>query len=196
MIWSREALVGYLYGLGAEPKDIDGQRVAVPTERTELLGENPFPAGLFTDERHAELSAVIFSNACSISKLSRVPISAGADTKGFRYFRIGNFLDRTPGALKGIPFCLDVTSDEYRSLWPQGYEPWCAELEVFHNPHARHPLPEALIPEATHWVEENGEVVCRAFYETSILWSQTRILNEDDRIPTLEDFLPDPDSRR
>lgn len=193
MIWSREALVGYLYGLGAEPMDINGQRVAVSTERTELLGDNPFPAGLFTDERHAELSAVIFSNACSISKLSRVPISAGAGTKGFRYFRIGNFFDRAPGALKGIPFCLDVTSDEYRSLWPQGYEPWCAELEVFHNPHARHPLPEALLPEATHWVEENDEMVCRAYYETSILWSQTRILNKDDRIPALADFLPDPD---
>lgn len=193
MIWSREALVGYLYGLGVESMDIDGKRVAVSTERTELLGHHPFPAGLFTDGRQAELSAVIFSNACSISKLSRVPISAGADTKGFRYFRIGNFFDRAPGALKGIPFCLDVTSDEYRSLWPQGYEPWSAELEVFHNPHARHPLPEALIPEATHWVEESGEMVCRAFYETSILWSQTRILNKDDRIPTLADFLPDLD---
>ncbi len=36
-------------------------------------------------------------------------------------------------------------------------------------------------------------MVCRAFYETSILWSQTRILNKDDRIPTLADFLPDLD---
>ena len=194
MIWSREGLIGYLYGLGAEPQEVGGERVAVSTERTELLGDNPFPAGLFTDEKHAELSAVIFSNACSISKLSRVPISAGADTRGFRYMRIGKFFDRTPGALEGIPFCMDVTSTEYRSLWPQGYEPWSAELEVFHNPHARHSLPEALIPEATHWVEQDGEMLCRAHYETSILWSQTRILNEDDRIPTLSDFVPDLDN--
>jgi hypothetical protein len=40
-----------------------------------------------------------------------------------RYTRIGNFFDRTPGALKGIPFCLDVTSDEYRGLWPHRYPP-------------------------------------------------------------------------
>lgn len=190
MIWSREALIGYLYGLGAEPQDIDGKRVAVSTKRAELLGETSFPAGLFSDNRHEELSAVVFSNACSISKLNRVPISAGADTGGFRYMRIGHFFDRTPGALEGIPFCLDITSEEYRSLWPQGYEPWSAEFEVFHNPHARHPLPEVLIPEATHWVQENGEMICRAFYETSILWSQTRILNQDDRVPTLDDFLP------
>jgi len=195
MMWSREALAGYLYGTGAEPRDDGDKRIAVAIKRTELLGESTFPAGLFSDETHADLSAVIFSNACSISKLSRVPISAGANARGFRYVRIGNFFDRTPGALEGIPFCLDITSDDYRSLWPQGYEPWCAELEVFHNPHARHPLPEALLPEATHWVEEKGEMICRAFYETSILWSQTRILNEDARVPTLGDFLPRPDGQ-
>ena len=89
--------------------------------------------------------------------------------------RYGKFFDRRPGALDGIKFCLDVTSDEYRALWPQGYEPWCAELEVFHNPFARHPLPEALLPEATHWVEEGGEMVCRSHYETNILWSGTLI---------------------
>jgi hypothetical protein len=189
MIWSREALIGYLYGLGVEPQIVDGKRVAVPTKRAELLGETSFPAGLFSHSRHEELSAVVFSNACSISKLNRVPISAGADTGGFRYMRIGRFFDRTPGALEGIPFCLDITSEEYRYLWPQGHEPWSAELEVFHNPHARHPLPEALIPEATHWVQEDGEMICRAFYETSILWSQTRILNQDDCIPTLDDFM-------
>lgn len=120
-----------------------------------------------------------------------MPVSAGASNGGFRYVRIGNFFDRTPGALEGIPFCLDVTSDEYRSLWPLGYEPWSAEIEVFHNPFARYAWPEALLPETTHWVEQNGEKVCRAFYETSILWSHTRIQKEEDPMPTLKDFQPD-----
>jgi len=149
MMWSREALIGYLFGQGAEAREADGKWIAVPTTASQLLGEAAFPAGLFTDRRHEELSAVVFTNACAISKLSRVSICSGADDKGLRYMRIGRFFDRTPGALEGIPFCLDITSDEYRSLWPQGYEPWSAELEVFHNPHARHPLPKALIPEAT-----------------------------------------------
>lgn len=191
MIWSREALIGYLYGLGAKPEDLDGERVAAATTRSTLLGDTEILAGLFTDARCPELSAVIFSNACSISKLSRVPVSAGASNGGFRYVRIGNFFDRTPGALEGIPFCLDVTSDEYRLLWPLGYEPWSAEIEVFHNPFARYAWPEALLPETTHWVEEKGEKVCRAFYETSILWSHTRIQKEEDPMPTLKDFQPD-----
>ena len=196
MMWSREALIGYLYGEGAEAQEVDGTNIAVPTTASHLHGPAAFPAGLFSDGRQKELSAVIFSNACTISKLSRVSICGGADDKGLRYMRIGRFFDRTPGALEGIPFCLDITSEEYRSLWPQGYEPWSAELEVFHNPHARHPLPKALIPEATHWFERDGETICESFYETSILWSQTRILNQNDRVPALDDFLPNRDAEQ
>ncbi len=190
MVWSREALIGYLYGMHAEVIEVDGQRSAVTVSASHLLGETAFPAGLFRNKVHSELSAVIFSNACSIAKFNRVGVSAGASTTGLRYVRVGNFYDRSPGALEGIPFCLDVTSAEYRALWPQGYEPWSAELEVFHNPYARHPVPRELVPEATHWFERDGEMICEAHYETSILWSQTIIQNDSDRMLRLEDFEP------
>jgi hypothetical protein len=81
-----------------------------------------------------------------LSKLG-VLVSRRPAPEGLRYTRVGNFFDRAPGALKGIPFCLDVTSDEYRELWPQRYEPWSAELEVFHDPFGRHTVPFALLPE-------------------------------------------------
>jgi hypothetical protein len=136
MTWSREGLIGYLYGEGAQEVEVDGRLIAVPMPRKQLLGPTHFPAGLFGDARHAELSAVIFSNACSIAKYNRVLASGLGAPEGIRYTRIGAFFDRTPGALRNIPFCLDVTSDEYRNLWPQRHEPWCAELEVFHNPYA------------------------------------------------------------
>lgn len=190
MTWSREGLIGYLYGQGAQVTEVDGAAVATPVSATHLLGSSAFPAGLFSDDRHAELSAVIFSNACSMAKLNRVMASAAGPPEGLRYVRIGRFFDRTPGALEGIPFCLDVASDEYRSLWPQGYEPWSAELEVFHNPFARHPVPFELLPEATHWFDQDGELMCRAHYPHAILWSQTMILDADKPMPRLEDFLP------
>lgn len=189
MIWSREGLIGYLYGEGAEEVEIDGHMHARPTKASHLKGKARFPAGLFADAGHAELSAVIFSNACSMAKLNRVAVSGQGAPSGLRYTRIGNFFDRTPGALKGIPFCLDVTSDEYRNLWPIGSEPWSAEIEVFHNPFAHHPLPFELLPEATHWFDQDGETVCRSFYETSILWSQTLIQNDTDPPPTLEQLM-------
>jgi len=190
MIWSRAGLTGYLYGRGANVAEVDGRRKAVSASASHLLGASAFRAGLFANDQHAELSAVIFSNACSIAKLNRVAISGGAAAEGLRYSRMGMFFDRTPGVLEGIPFCLDVTSAEYRALWSHGYEPWSAELEVFHNPYARHPVPFELVPEATHWFDQDGEIVCSAFYERSILWSQTLIQNKSDRIPRLEDFLP------
>jgi hypothetical protein len=185
MVWSREALIGYLYGMHAEVMEVDGRQIAWSSDVSHLLGDTAFPAGLFRTSVHSELSAVIFTNACSIAKFNRVGVSAGALTKGLRYVRFGKFYDRTPGALEGIPFCLDITSDEYRALWPQGYEPWSAELEVFHNPFARHPLPRTLLPEATHWFHAGGEVVSESHYETSVLWSRTLIQNDNDPMPTL-----------
>lgn len=194
MVWSREALVGYLYGMHAEVIEVDGRRSAAAAAASHLLGATAFPAGLFRNKAHSELSAVIFSNACSIAKFNRVGVSAGASTTGLRYVRLGTFYDRTPGALEGIPFSLDITSAEYRALWPQSFEPWSAELEVFHNPYARRPLSRALVPEATHWFERDDEMICEAHYKTSILWSQTLIQNETDRMPRLGDFEPQTDA--
>ncbi len=59
---------------------------------------------------------------------------------------------------------------------------------MFHNPYARYPVPRALLPEATHWFNDDGEMTCKAYYETSVLWSVTRIQNDTDPMPTLEDF--------
>lgn len=188
MLWSREALIGYLYGFGAEAVNVDGTLRAVEVPTDKLLGKSEFPAGLFRDDQHADISAIIFTNACSLSKFNRIGITGHGAPRGYRYTRFGDFFDRTPGALKGIPFCLDITSDEYRSLWPHGYEPWSAELEVFHNPFAQYPVPLELVPEATHWFDQDGEKVCSSVYEHLILWSTTVIQNEQDRPFSLNDL--------
>lgn len=65
-------MIGYLYGAGAQEVEADGFKKAEMMKATHLLGDTDFPAGLFTDERHAELSAVIFTNAYSMAKLARI----------------------------------------------------------------------------------------------------------------------------
>ena len=60
---------------------------------------------------------------------------------------------------------------------------------MFHNPYARHPVPFELVPEATHWFDQSGEVTRSAFYERSIWWSLTRILKDSDPIPQVEELL-------
>jgi len=189
MVWSRQALVGYLYGMGAREVLVDGSRAAEPIHASQLHGASKFPAGLFTDDRHAELSGIVFSNACTLSKLNRIAMSRGAYPGRYRYTRVGEFFDRTPGATRGIPFCLDVTSEEYKRLWVYGHEPWAAELEVFHNPFARQPMAHELLPEATHWFLREGEYVCEAFHETSILRSRTLVRSIDDPPLTLDELM-------
>lgn len=190
MVWSRAALVGYLYGLYVRELEVDGQRVAVPEAVETLLGEQRIPAGLFLTPEGKNLSAVIFSNAATLAKLSRVPMSFGGPTTDYRYVRYGEFADFTPGALRGIPFSLDVNSDAYRALWaPCPYEPWTAEMEVFHNPNAKHPINLALFPEADHWLPIDGVMDCKRFYKHSILKSRTLILGVDQPIPGVDDLI-------
>ena len=191
MIWSRPSLPSYLYGLDIHVDEKNGVRSATQHTADRLQTAQPIPAGLFRSSEHEELAAIIFSNACSIGKFNRVAVSSGAQTPELRYVRVGKFFDRRPGVWDGVPFCLDVASDEYRRLWPQRYEPWSAELELFHNPFARHPWPSSLLREATHWRLIDGEVRCESFYETSILWSRTLILDAEKPVPTVDQLFPD-----
>ncbi|MGD8220286.1 hypothetical protein [Pseudomonas thivervalensis] len=187
MVWSRQALIAYLYGEYATTQIIDGKTQALGVHVDYLLGDQNTPAGLFRFPENASLSAIIFSNGCSLAKFGRVLVSM-TQQDDYTNTRIGEIFDRTPGAFEGLPFCLDVTSSEYRDLWPQGYEPWSAELEVFHNPLADHPLSREMLPEATHWFVRERETVCEAFYETQILYSRTLVLPKYRSAPKLEDF--------
>nr|WP_224466045.1 hypothetical protein [Escherichia coli] len=184
MMWSREALITYLYGFYGREKEIDGKVVAV-AETVDCLKSDPkIRAGLFNSHDNIALSAVIFSNSATLSKLSRVPVSSGALIKGYRYIRIGEFANDSAGALRGIPFSMDVASDQYRRLWePYSYEPWTSEIEIFHNPNAENPINSTLFPEATHWLPVNGEIICKRFFKQSILKSQTIIQHADDPVP-------------
>ncbi|MBN5086738.1 hypothetical protein JY460_01210 [Stenotrophomonas maltophilia] len=189
MVWSRTALVSYLYGFAAHEVGVEREKVAVSETADYLLGEQKIPAGLFLTEEGEELSAVIFSQGATIAKLSRVPVSFGGPTGDYRYVRIGEFADFRPGALRGKPFSMNVNSDEYRALWaPYDYEPWTAEMEVFHNPNAKHPLNTDLLPEATHWLPVDGVLDCRCFFKESILKSHTLVQKASDPVPKVEDL--------
>jgi len=88
--------------------------------------------------------------------------------------RSGILFDRTPGALDPIDFSLDILGVEYQQMWPRGEE-WCQELEVFHNPMAKYPIDFELLPGATHWFEDHGEIVCSTMWKNSVLSSVTNL---------------------
>ena len=174
MVWSREALPTYLYGLRADVQGEGAERRAVGTPIANLTGKHGIPAGLFRDPDFAHLSAVIFSNAATLAKFNRMGFLAGWRPPGLTMIRRGILFDRTPGALEPIYFELSVASGEYQALWPWG-EAWCQELEVFHNSLATHPIPFDLIPGATHWFERDGDIECSTIWANSILSSVTHL---------------------
>lgn len=175
MVWTREALPSYLYGLHIQVENTKEGKKAVGRKVDTLKSAQNIPAGLFRDESTKHLSAILFSNAATLGKFNRMGYLAGFRPPNLRMVRRGILYDRTPGALEPIPFDFDILSDEYAALWPGG-EAWCQELEVFHNPLAEYPLNFELLPGATHWYEENGEVVCSSMWQWSVLASVTTLL--------------------
>ncbi|MFJ4453268.1 hypothetical protein ACIP1G_05160 [Pseudomonas sp. NPDC089392] len=174
MVWSREALPTYLYGLRADVTGNGTDRRAIGVPIANLTGQHSIPAGLFRDPNFAHLSAVIFSNSATLAKFNRMGFLAGWRPPGLMMIRRGILFDRTPGALEPIDFNLAVDSAEYQALWPWG-EAWCQELEVFHNPLATHPIPFDLIPGATHWFERDGDIECSTIWANSVISSITHL---------------------
>ena len=123
----------------------------------------------------AFLSAIICSNAATLAKFNRMGFLAGWRPPGLAMRREGILFDRTPGALTGIRFDLDILSDDYLALWPSYGERWCVELEVYHNPLAAYPIAFELLPGATHWFEADGEIPCSTIWKHQVLSSITML---------------------
>lgn len=172
MVWSREALPSYLYGVHAKVEmGPDGPR-AVGSVVDKLRGPEGIPAGLFRDPAMSYLSAVISSNAATLGKFNRMGFLAGWQPPGLKMIRTGIFFDPAPNAVKARDFEMDVLSDEYAALWPRGEE-WCQELEVYHNPLSSRPLAFELLPGAIHYFDLDGELVFRSMWENTVLSSLT-----------------------
>ncbi len=104
---------------------------------------------------------------------------AGWRPPGPTMIHSGILFDRMPGTLEPIDFDMSVDSPEYQALWPWR-ETWCQELEVFHNPQAKHPIQFGLIPGATHWFERDGEIECNTIRANSIIPSTTHLRIADE----------------
>jgi hypothetical protein len=81
------------------------------------------------------VSAVLFSNAGTLSKFTRMGVAAGFGPPEYKYYRIGFGYDADPNAVMGRPFKREVNDIDYQ-------ESWSDELQLFHNPNAKYPFDE------------------------------------------------------
>lgn len=174
MAWTHEALPSYLYGLYRVVADTPTGRGVIEERITHLRDPDRIPAGIFRDPAYAHLSAIIFSNAGTMTKFNRMGFLVGIRPPSLSMVRGGVIYDKTPNALEPIEFEEDILSDKYTALWAGG-ECWCQELKAFHNPLATNPFPHDLLPGETHWFERDGELVCEAYWENTFMASVTTL---------------------
>ena len=157
MTWSHTALSIYLYGVSVDRiTGLDGKEVAVSKPlKKHKKGTKEIPAGFFEQPGTEHISAIIFSNAGTKAKVTRMGTLAGFGDPSIAVRRMGILSNPEPGALEGIDFDINIENPEY-------HERWRDELEIYHNPNALIPWPdESVIPGATHFKKEDGEYVWR-----------------------------------
>lgn len=145
MIYTRSALERYLYGYTVETNvDAAGEETHKPRKIVEhRWGEKVIPSGFFDIPDAENVSAVISTTAGTVSKFNRIGLLAGFGDGDVLMIREGTCIDRDPNATRPLIFRAIVNADSYR-------EPWVEGLNVYHNPRAKIPLPEHLLPGAAH----------------------------------------------
>jgi hypothetical protein len=183
MTYSQGGLYTYLYGRRVEWSMEEGGpklRVA-PVESFTYEGKT-VPSGFFDLPEAENVSAVLFSNAGTISKFDRMGVQAGFGAPDHRYFRFGYRFDPDPNAFVGKQFFVEVGSDGYAEYWSD-------ELQMFHNPNAKHPIEPGWFPGVAHHFFKNGQLQT-IDYENRVLSSMTLILHVRDGEETA-DNVPD-----
>ncbi|MEE1982799.1 hypothetical protein [Shewanella xiamenensis] len=153
MQWSSNALINYLYGVKHTfSHDQDGKLIisALKIEKHQV-GEKVIPSGYFFQPDVENVSAVLFSSSGTISKFNRIGRQAGFGPDNIIMHRFGTCHDHDPNASLPKQFSYKVTT-ESNETWGEG-------LSMFHNPNAKHPVPEELFPSIAHHYFDEGQIV-------------------------------------
>ena len=153
MLWTSTALVNYLYGVRHDHHfDEEGRLVIDPIriETHEIEGKK-IPSGFFFQPNGENISAVLFSASGTISKFNRIGRQAGFIPPGVIMFRFGTHHDHNPDASLPKPFKY-LVDQNCNETWGEG-------LSMFHNPNAKHPVPQELFPSIAHHRFENEQIV-------------------------------------
>ena len=116
-----------------------------------VFGTKKIPSGFFDLPDSENVSAVLFSNAGTIAKFDRMGVAAGFAPTRHQYLRFGFRYDPNPNATEPIFFQENVSDPSYKEFWSD-------ELQLFHNPNAKHPVPIEWFGDLTqHWFEDGKQ---------------------------------------
>ncbi|MFD0928970.1 hypothetical protein ACFQ1T_04175 [Methylophilus glucosoxydans] len=154
MTHSRTSLPIYLYGYIHDWEHAqDGTLIIKPRKiDSHQWGAKSIESGFFRFEGAENISAIFGNTSATISKFNRMGMVAGFGSKRVRMIRKGWIPDTNPNASVPKSFTSEVHSPGYRESWIEG-------LDIYHNPHALHPLPVEMFPNAAHhFLEDDGQL--------------------------------------
>jgi hypothetical protein len=170
MTYTHSALWPYLYGHRVTWELVDGELVVRAEKHPDhAYNGKVVPSGFFDLSGAENVSAVLFSNAGTLSKFDRMGVAAGFAPAGHHYVRVGVRSNPDRNAIQGTPFYSEINAETYEEFWTD-------ELQLFHNPNAKHPIaPEAFGGIAQHFFRD-GEYFSIAPDDT-VLVSRTIIIS-------------------
>ncbi len=146
---SSSSLAQYLYARTdvADPTMPRGIRAVAIATHTH---KKTIPSGFFMLPEAAHVSAVIFSNSGTQAKFSRMGHQGSFRMNNVLMVREGQCYNHIPDALTHQDF-IYIVGEDHVETWTEG-------MDVFHNPHARTPLPSQFLRgfAAQHWLWNDG----------------------------------------
>lgn len=169
MTYTHSALPTYLYGHRLRWEKVDGKLIIRASKNaSHRFGTKVIPSGFFDLPGAENISAVLFSNAGTLTKFCRMGLVAGFCPERHDYYRAGVQYNPDPNATEGIRFFKSVTDPSYEEFWSD-------ELQLFHNPNAKIPIPADMFGGITQHVFEDGRHQSIT-PEGAVLFSQTIII--------------------
>lgn len=151
LLFSSSAVAQYLYGVRQTGWHDEAGQLTIDTQPivAHRLGEKEIPSGFFALPGAEHVSAVLFTNAGTVSKFTRMGYQAGFHRGNVLVFRNGTAHDPDPNAADPATFA-------YRLDEQPGEEPWGSGVEIFHNPRALHPVPADYFGDAAQTFLKGG----------------------------------------
>ena len=138
--FSSASVARYLYGISQSGAIDPAGRLAISTSRVDRhrWGPKNIPSGFFELEDARHVSAVLWTNAGTAPKFTRMALSGPYPDPGVSMVRFGCMFDPDPDAHAPPPFAYVVGAPGSPD------ETWGQEAVLFHNPNAVHPVPPGL----------------------------------------------------
>ena len=155
MTWSWAGLFSYLYGFRNPAEVVNGEilpktetvntKMNLIMEKVEehTVGDKIIPANFFIQPDAENISAVLFSNAATVTAFNCMGKLAGLGSANVKMTRKGMKTTPKGSVLYPVPFIIDVDDINYE-------ETWADSLVMFHNPRALHPVDPQAFPDISH----------------------------------------------